>query len=62
MGYEFTHGNRQIWLLWSLDGDTHTLTLPSTPPAAYDVFGNALSITDNTWNVTIAPVYLEWTK
>lgn len=62
MGYEFTQGNREIWLVWSLDGDSHTIFLPSTPTAVYDVFGNPLSINGNAWNVTIAPVYIELGK
>jgi len=61
--YDFERGNQTIRLLWSLDGDPHTITLPTTPNAAYDVYGNPLVISGgNTWNVTIAPIYLEWPK
>ncbi|MFZ6029770.1 MAG: choice-of-anchor Q domain-containing protein [Chloroflexota bacterium] len=62
VAYAFTQGNKQIWLIWSLDGGAYTLALPSAPSAAYDVFGNALAVSGDTFAVGIAPVYLEWTK
>ncbi len=56
--YEFSQNNKRLWLLWSLDGVAHTVTLPSAPRAVSDVSGNALpggaSLT-----VTAMPVYVE---
>ncbi len=58
-GYEFNRDGKQIWLLWSLDGDSHNISLPSLPSHVYDAFGEALS-TQKNLTITLAPLYLEW--
>jgi hypothetical protein len=58
-GYQFNKDGKQIWLLWSLDGDSHTISLPSLPTHVFDAFGEALS-TQKLLTITLAPVYLEW--
>ena len=58
-GYEFNKDGKRIWLLWSLDGDSHTISLPSLPAHVFDAFGAALS-TQKEITITLAPVYLEW--
>jgi hypothetical protein len=58
-GYEYNRGDLRIWVLWSLDGDTHSITLSGAPLAAWDALGNVVSPAasmDVTWN----PLYLEW--
>jgi hypothetical protein len=58
-GYEFNVDGKRMWLLWSLDGDSHTIQLTSLPTSMYDVFGAALP-PQKSLTVTLAPVYLEW--
>ena len=60
LAYEFLVNNRLVWVVWSLDGATHTISLPGTPLAAYDFMGNPLT-PSSTINITLDPVYLEWT-
>jgi hypothetical protein len=59
-GYEFHRGDRRIWVLWSQDRNPHTISLPGTPLAAYDLYGNPESFTGNTLTVTVKPLYIEW--
>jgi hypothetical protein len=58
-GYEFQRGDRRIWVLWSLDGTTHSISLPGAPLAAWDALGNAITPAV-LMNVDLNPVYLEW--
>lgn len=58
-GYEFSQEGKRMWLLWSLDGNDHTIQLPSVPTSIHDVFGAALP-SQKSITVTLAPVYLEW--
>ena len=59
-GYEFNRGDRRIWLVWSLDGSDHSTTLPGMPLAAWDALGNSIP-PSATMDVTLNPLYLEWT-
>jgi hypothetical protein len=58
-GYELRRQDRLVWILWSADGTTHSITLPGTPLAAYDVFGAPIALSTS-YNITLAPIYLEW--
>ncbi len=58
-GYELNRGDRHIWILWSLDGSTHSITLPGVPVAAWDALGNSVTKAA-TMDVTLNPLYLEW--
>jgi hypothetical protein len=58
-GYKFQLDDRTIWVLWSLDGGTHLITLARVPLAARDALG--VSVTPAAFmNVTLNPLYLEW--
>ncbi len=59
-GYEFLVGGKKVWVVWSEDGNDHSLTLPSTPTGVYDSLGNAQAAT-NPLNVTFSggPLYIE---
>jgi hypothetical protein len=61
MGYEYLSSDGQVWLLWSLDGEPHTITLPSKPNAMWNTVGESL-----TPSITITlgtnPVYFRWDK
>jgi len=59
VGYEFTSTNKRVWLVWSVDGDTHTLNLPSTPANVYDTQGADLALASSV-KVGPQPVYVEW--
>jgi hypothetical protein len=59
-GYEFKRGARRVWILWSLDGSNHAISLPGTPLIAYDVLKNAVTINGVDLTVTLTPTYLEW--
>ena len=59
-GYEFQRSDRRIWVLWSLDGSTHSVSLPGVPLAAWDALGNSVSLATS-MNVSLNPLYLEWT-
>jgi hypothetical protein len=61
-GYKFTLDGRSFWLVWSLDGKEHPVSLPEKPAAVLDVFGKPADIvsSDNKLKVSIAPVYVQW--
>ncbi len=60
IGFEFDRGDLRIWMLWSLDGSPHTVTLPGIPIQALDAVGNSLVVNGTSLTVDIKPVYLEW--
>jgi hypothetical protein len=59
MAYQFFRHSRYVWVMWSLDGTTHTITLPGTPAFYYDFLGNPLT-PSNVIDITLDPIYLEW--
>ncbi len=60
-GYEFNRGDRVIWVVWSADGSSHSVT-PSrgVPLAAWDALGNTMAPASPI-SVGTPPLYLEWT-
>lgn len=61
MGYKFDRGDRRIWVLWSLDGATHLVTLlPGTPLAVWDASGSPVTVTTNSLTITVQPLYVDW--
>ncbi len=65
-GYELDRGDIKVWVLWSHDLASHTISLPGTPKAVYTWTPNDgpyVSATPAaTLDVGVFPVYLEWTK
>ena len=59
VGYKFNRGDLHVWVLWSLDGATHTMTLSGVPYLAWDALGNSLA-KSSSMTVDIKPIYLEW--
>lgn len=57
-GYAFDRGDRQVWMMWSLDGAEHVVTFPFTPNAVFDVLGSSLSAS-STLTASLSPVYVE---
>jgi len=60
VGHKFRQGGKIIWLIWSLDGADHVVTLSQAPLAVYDVDGTPIVISDNSLTVTIQPYYVEF--
>ena len=58
-GYEFTRGSRRIWILWSVDGNSHMVPMPEEPAAIWDVVGAPVT-PGKSLAVIAAPLYLEW--
>jgi hypothetical protein len=62
-GYAFrnaacTSGDCQVWVLWSLDGASHDVTLPATPLRVQDVDGDDQT-TSQTQSIGLEPYYIE---
>jgi hypothetical protein len=58
-GYEYRRGDRRIWVVWSLDGNAHSVNLPGVPLAVWDVLGNSI-LPAASLNISLTPLYLEW--
>ena len=58
-GYEFERGDGYFWVVWALDDERHSVTLPDPPSAVYDAVGNELEAED-TITITLEPLYIEW--
>jgi hypothetical protein len=61
-GYKFNYRNRKTWVVWSLDGNDHPVTLTSsgTLTAITDALGNAQPLSTSL-TITRKPLYIEWT-
>jgi hypothetical protein len=59
MGYEFEREGQHIWVLWSLDGNAHSINLPDVPLAAWDALGNSIPPAASI-DIDLNPLYLEW--
>ncbi len=60
-GEAFDRNGASLWVLWSVDGADHTIQLERPPIAVTDVFGAPLDISE-TLTVTLAPIYIEFSK
>jgi len=60
-GYKFSHGQKEIWVVWSLDGEDHTvdLTYNRTLTSITDALGNPQPASSPI-TITIKPIYIEW--
>ncbi|MBU4352881.1 MAG: hypothetical protein KJ939_07435 [Nanoarchaeota archaeon] len=59
-GYEFNRGDRRIWLLWSLDGNSYPVTPSPAPLVACDALGQCTTNPSLPIAVTLDPLYLEF--
>lgn len=57
--YEFVDNGRNLWVVWSLDGANHDLTLPFTPLAIYDFMGTSLPA-NTSLSISLDPLFIEW--
>jgi hypothetical protein len=54
MGYEYTVLGKRLWVVWSLDGQAHTVTLPAQPALVNRVGADGNPVQEaNTQNVSI---------
>jgi len=58
-GYKINRGDLHVWILWSLDGGTHTLSMTNSPLAAWDALGNPLK-PSTSMTLDLKLIYLEW--
>ena len=58
-GMAFQGVGQRTWLLWSQDGNAHTIQLGSTPAAIYNVYGEAQPLGAQL-TIAQAPVYIVW--
>jgi hypothetical protein len=58
--YKFKHAGRELWVVWSLNGANQTVTLPQTPTAIWDMYGNLQTPTSTSFTVTLLPYYIEY--
>jgi hypothetical protein len=59
-GYKFLRDGHKVWVIWSLDGSTHSIRFSSgTPTFAADVLGIPV-IPKASMSVSLKPIYLEW--
>jgi hypothetical protein len=65
-GYKFQRGDRQVWVVWTMDGNGHTVSFASAPLAAWDALGGTvtpattMSITSMSTANWKSLLYLEW--
>jgi hypothetical protein len=57
-GYEFVTNQKKIWVLWSPDGQSYTIDLPTTVTKVLDVYGNEIALSQGGIAV-LRPVYME---
>jgi hypothetical protein len=58
-GYEFYRFNRRVWVLWSMDGNAHLISLTNAPLAIWDALGVTIPASTSV-TITTNPSYLEW--
>jgi hypothetical protein len=58
-GYEFEKPDLIFWILWSQDGVSHSVMLPTIPAGIFDVYGAPLE-SGQTLEVDSSPAYIFW--
>jgi len=58
--YVFQNEGKTLWVVWSLNGTNQPVTLPQTPTAIWDMYGNPQTITGTSFTVTLLPHYIEY--
>jgi hypothetical protein len=57
--YAFDRDSGHFWVVWSMDGSRHIISLPGVPSAIKDAFGRNLT-PRGTIEVDLMPLYIEW--
>lgn len=58
-GFAFQRGGKLLWVLWSLNGQEHSIPLGVQPNAIYNVFGEGQK-PEAYITITLSPIYIEW--
>jgi hypothetical protein len=58
IGFEYLDNDKLIWVLWALDDGSHSVVLPRSPLAIFDVFGESLKFNQEVI-ITLAPIYID---
>jgi hypothetical protein len=58
-GFAFQRNGHLLWVLWSEDGQDHSVPLGMLPSAMYNYLGESLVVEENT-TITLSPIYIEW--
>jgi hypothetical protein len=56
--YEFSNSSKRVWVMWSPDGQNHTITLPAGTIKVLDKYGTVLTPSNNQLTIN-SPVYVE---
>lgn len=59
-GYELIKNGMPVWVIWSIDGFVHNITLPSTPTYILDTFGNTIPVNGLEMQIGLQPIYVGW--
>jgi hypothetical protein len=59
LGYKFKRSGRDVWVIWSKDGQTQSIRFPTRPSSLTGALGAAIQ-PDIDYDLTVAPVYVEW--
>lgn len=58
-GFAFQRDGKLLWVLWSFDGQEHSIPLGVLPTAIYNVLGESYT-PDINFTITLSPIYIEW--
>jgi len=65
MGYEYQMGNRKLWVIWTIDGEDHPITLPKEPVLINKVGPDGIAVQiANTVSLTVglSPYFIEFSN
>ncbi|HEX9090336.1 MAG TPA: hypothetical protein VF831_02550, partial [Anaerolineales bacterium] len=63
MGYEYLVDGKTLWVLWPLDGGSHTITLPKLPLEVNRIGDDGLPVQETSTNpltIDLAPRFIEF--
>jgi hypothetical protein len=65
MGYEYEITGRKLWVLWSLDGQAHTIDLLDLPVEVNRVGEDGVAVLEtptNAISIDLSPKFIEFSK
>jgi hypothetical protein len=63
MGYEYLIPGKRLWVLWSLDGQAHTITLPGKPKKVNRIYQDGMAYpeaNDVSLMINLSPLFIEF--
>jgi hypothetical protein len=58
--FKFQDSGSTFWVVWSLDGANHVITLDKTPLGIVDMTGKPVGVSGKSFTVTLTPHYIEY--